>query len=197
MPRDVPGYHDVIKKPRCLEQIQRNLQRSKYASPAELLADVQLVWDNCREVSGQATEPSIRQEQRWADCRGMQSLGASMQRPLCSWSARGTGGQAAAAPLLLARNCAHLTAPAPHKCRSLPPRLQYNEPDAPVVAEAAEAEAYWRRCWAAAGIYVSQREMDEKAAAAAQARAAAEAGKLDSTWRAAARKVGWRFGTRS
>lgn len=61
-----------------------------------------------------------------------------------------------------------------------------------MVAEAAEAEAYWRQCWAAAGIYVSQREMDEKAAAAAAARAAAEAGKLDSAWRAAARKVGWR-----
>ena len=27
VPRDVPGYHDVIKKPRCLEQIQRNLAK--------------------------------------------------------------------------------------------------------------------------------------------------------------------------
>lgn len=29
VPRDVPGYHDVIKKPRCLEQIQRNLSKGR------------------------------------------------------------------------------------------------------------------------------------------------------------------------
>lgn len=30
VPRDVPGYHDVIRKPRCLEQIQRNLSKGVY-----------------------------------------------------------------------------------------------------------------------------------------------------------------------
>ena len=28
---------------------------------------------------------------------------------------------------------------------------EYNEPDAPVVADAEAAEAYWRQCWAATG----------------------------------------------
>ena len=48
----MPGYHEAIRRPRCLEQIQRSLAKGKYAAPALFLADVQLVWDNCREVGG-------------------------------------------------------------------------------------------------------------------------------------------------
>ncbi len=71
-----------------------------------------------------------------------------------------------------------------------PSHLQYNDPDAPVYAEANEAEAYWQQCWAAAGVYVNPAELSAKQQAAAAARAAAAAEKLEATWRAAARKVG-------
>lgn len=72
---------------------------------------------------------------------------------------------------------------------------EYNEPDAPVVADADEAEAYWRQCWAATGVYVSPAELEAQAAAERAARQQAAAEKLDSTWRAAARKVGGLGGT--
>ena len=52
VPRDFGDYYSVIRKPRCLEQVERSLAAGRYATPLELLADVQLVWDNCRQVGG-------------------------------------------------------------------------------------------------------------------------------------------------
>ena len=48
LPRDVPNYHSVIKQPRCLEGIERKLAQGRYHTPSSLLADVALVWENCR-----------------------------------------------------------------------------------------------------------------------------------------------------
>jgi hypothetical protein len=162
VPRDVPGYHEAIRRPRCLEQIQRSLAKGKYAAPAQFLADMQLVWDNCREVGG--------------------------------WQWGGNGHLVAQYRHGVKLHIAlpSLTCVALH-CSCLY-RLQYNEPDAPVYAEANAAEAYWQRCWAATGVHVSTRELSAQQtaqqAAAAAARAAAAAEKLESTWRTVARKVG-------
>lgn len=103
VPRDVPGYHDIIKKPRCLEQIQRNLQRSKYANPAELLADVQLVWDNCREARTEPARarhpprrvPMLRKKNAFS-CWGLLRSEATLHAgALCSRDREGGDGQAA------------------------------------------------------------------------------------------------------
>lgn len=59
-----------------------------------------------------------------------------------------------------------------------------------MVAEANAAEAYWRQCWAAAGVYVSPKDLSAQQAAQAAARSRAAAEKLEQTWRTAARKVG-------
>lgn len=54
-PEDAPGYHDVIARPMDLASISDRLKRGGreaggYASAPEFLADMQLVWDNCRAV---------------------------------------------------------------------------------------------------------------------------------------------------
>jgi hypothetical protein len=195
VPRDVPGYHDVIKKPRCLEQIQRGLARRKYASPADLLVDVQLVWDNCREVGrvmsgrglvwGNGDGGGCSSVSRQGQCHRRSLLPLLSASRAAGWRRPpGTFLQRCRAFCLLAQSCA----PLPTNMYCLP--LQYNEPDAPVVAEAAESEAYWQQCWAATGMPVPPRQPTAAQKAAAAAREAAAKEKLESTWRSAARKVG-------
>lgn len=73
---------------------------------------------------------------------------------------------------------------------------EYNDPEAPVVADAAKAEVYWAQCWAATGVYVSPKELEMQQRVRRAAKAAAAAEKLESTWRGAARKVRRQAGVR-
>lgn len=47
VPRGVPYYHDIVKKPMDLGTIALQLERGMYQTLPELQADMQLVWDNC------------------------------------------------------------------------------------------------------------------------------------------------------
>lgn len=47
-PRDVPDYYTVIAHPMDLGTIKDRLLQGAYATPLDVLADVQLVWSNCR-----------------------------------------------------------------------------------------------------------------------------------------------------
>ena len=49
--KDVPNYHKVIEKPICLRQIRDNLRRHGYAEKNQFLADVYLMFDNCRRFN--------------------------------------------------------------------------------------------------------------------------------------------------
>ena len=49
--KDAPTYHLKITKPVCLRQIRENLRKHGYAEKNQFLADVQLMFDNCREFN--------------------------------------------------------------------------------------------------------------------------------------------------
>lgn len=44
----LPMYPILIKKPMDLSTVKRNVKQRLYARPEEALADIQLVWDNCK-----------------------------------------------------------------------------------------------------------------------------------------------------
>ena len=46
--KDAPTYHIKITKPICLRQIRENLRKHGYSEKNQFLADVQLMFDNCR-----------------------------------------------------------------------------------------------------------------------------------------------------
>ena len=46
--KEAPTYHIKIKKPICLRQIRENLRKHGYSEKNQFLADVQLMFDNCR-----------------------------------------------------------------------------------------------------------------------------------------------------
>ena len=46
--KDAPTYHLKITKPICLRQIRENLRKHGYSEKNQFLADVQLMFDNCR-----------------------------------------------------------------------------------------------------------------------------------------------------
>ncbi|GAB4819339.1 hypothetical protein N2152v2_006385 [Parachlorella kessleri] len=48
VPRNYPGYHQVVKHPMDLGTVAKKLQQGKYQDPAQVKADVDLVWSNCR-----------------------------------------------------------------------------------------------------------------------------------------------------
>lgn len=53
---DAPGYHDVVARPMDLATISDRLKRGGpeqggYSAATDFLADMQLVWENCRAVS--------------------------------------------------------------------------------------------------------------------------------------------------
>ena len=56
MPVDVKGlelhdYYDVIKRPMDLSLAQKNLDNDMYNDKNEFIADIMLIFDNCRAVS--------------------------------------------------------------------------------------------------------------------------------------------------
>lgn len=77
VPRDVPGYHDVIRKPRCLEQIQRNLSKGACLDAATCRAGTAIDAVQWWEV--------IRQRARagQAAARNLLAVGLNATRP--SW----------------------------------------------------------------------------------------------------------------
>ncbi|KIK70664.1 hypothetical protein GYMLUDRAFT_973634 [Collybiopsis luxurians FD-317 M1] len=46
-----PDYYKLIKQPRCLEAIQKQVKRKEYSSSAEFAADVELVFSNAMEYN--------------------------------------------------------------------------------------------------------------------------------------------------
>ena len=48
-------YNDIIKTPMDLGTIRKNLKANKYKNIEDMLADVQLVWDNCKEYNAEGS----------------------------------------------------------------------------------------------------------------------------------------------
>ena len=48
---ELHDYHDVIKKPMDLSTVQKNLDNDMYNNKDEFVADILLIFDNCRAVS--------------------------------------------------------------------------------------------------------------------------------------------------
>jgi len=44
-------YLMVIQKPMDLSTVKKNLKKSKYSTASEVLADIQLIWDNCKSYN--------------------------------------------------------------------------------------------------------------------------------------------------
>lgn len=51
VPRGIPFYHDIVKRPMDLGTVARQLERGMYQTLDELQADVQLIWDNCMKFN--------------------------------------------------------------------------------------------------------------------------------------------------
>lgn len=62
--KDAPTYHLKITKPICLRHIRENLRKHGYAEKNQFLADVQLMFDNCRTFN-RGTASNYLAE--WAD----------------------------------------------------------------------------------------------------------------------------------
>jgi Bromodomain len=59
VPKSLTWYHDIIKKPMDLGTVSSKLSRGIYQSLAELQADVQRIWDNCRQFNEPDSEIAI------------------------------------------------------------------------------------------------------------------------------------------
>lgn len=44
--KQYPDYHDIIKTPMCLSQVQRKLKSRKYETLQDLQNDIKLIWSN-------------------------------------------------------------------------------------------------------------------------------------------------------
>ncbi|XP_075921597.1 chromatin remodeling regulator CECR2 isoform X1 [Petromyzon marinus] len=51
-----PHYYDIIKSPMDLARIERNLSAQQYQCKEELVADVKLMFENCRQYNGEISE---------------------------------------------------------------------------------------------------------------------------------------------
>lgn len=51
VPKSLTWYHDIIKKPMDLSTVASKLSRGIYQSLGELQADVQRIWDNCKQFN--------------------------------------------------------------------------------------------------------------------------------------------------
>ncbi|XP_078453343.1 chromatin remodeling regulator CECR2 isoform X2 [Lampetra planeri] len=51
-----PHYYDIIKSPMDLARIERNLSAQRYQCKEELVADVKLMFENCRQYNGEISE---------------------------------------------------------------------------------------------------------------------------------------------
>jgi Bromodomain len=68
VPREVPMYYDIIKKPMDLGTILTKLQTGRYSMPAELYGDSNLVWSNCRrynEPDSEIAQAAAQLEHAW------------------------------------------------------------------------------------------------------------------------------------
>ncbi|XP_076809805.1 nucleosome-remodeling factor subunit BPTF-like isoform X1 [Clavelina lepadiformis] len=50
--RDAPGYYKVVKRPMDLQTVMKRLQCRYYMKLSELVGDVSLIFDNCRQYNG-------------------------------------------------------------------------------------------------------------------------------------------------
>jgi len=59
VPTDTPFYYEVIKEPMDLGTIRGRLWggRSSYKTAQAVIADIELVWSNCREFNEDSSEP--------------------------------------------------------------------------------------------------------------------------------------------
>ena len=51
VPKSLTWYHDIIKKPMDLGTVASKLNRGAYQTLPELQADMQRIWDNCRQFN--------------------------------------------------------------------------------------------------------------------------------------------------
>lgn len=51
----VPGYAEMITRPMDISTLSRNLHLGMYRTPAELYADLELIWSNCCSFNGDTT----------------------------------------------------------------------------------------------------------------------------------------------
>lgn len=55
----IPMYPTIIKNPMDLGTIKKRLKSHHYTKTQEFIADVQLVWDNCKKFNEAGTVKSI------------------------------------------------------------------------------------------------------------------------------------------
>ena len=48
-------YFDIIKNPMDLGTVRKNLKANKYKYVEEVLADIQLIWDNCKTYNAEGS----------------------------------------------------------------------------------------------------------------------------------------------
>lgn len=56
-PADVPDYLDIVRHPMDLSTVQRKLKANSYRGhPSQFVADVRLIWNNCKEYNESASD---------------------------------------------------------------------------------------------------------------------------------------------
>ena len=48
-------YFDIVKNPMDLGTVKKNLKNNKYKLVEEVLADIQLIWDNCKMYNAEGS----------------------------------------------------------------------------------------------------------------------------------------------
>ena len=48
-------YFDIIKNPMDLGTVKKNLKANKYKFVEEFLADIELIWDNCKAYNAEGS----------------------------------------------------------------------------------------------------------------------------------------------
>jgi len=49
---DAPGYHKIVKRPMDLQTVMKRLNVNYYKKLSDLVGDVSLIFDNCRQYNG-------------------------------------------------------------------------------------------------------------------------------------------------
>jgi hypothetical protein len=52
-------YPRVIKRPMCLNDVEKKLEKGEYQSTKEAAEDIQLIWDNCRTYNRKGSVRNI------------------------------------------------------------------------------------------------------------------------------------------